>query len=268
MDNGVDGTAKEATVEDHRSEPRGCTDEHPHIVEAYERELAELRGLFLKMGELAHGQVLRAIDLLTQHDKLAAERVIKDDDLVDDLAERIQKMAFQLLALRQPASGDLRFVLVLYKTSSNLERIADYAANIAKRSTRLDHCGGLEFINSVSRLGKMTRGLVHDVLAAFQNRDAAKALEVRDRDAEVDALYISLVRELLTYMMEDHGSITRCAHILFVIRNFERIGDHATDIAEHIHFLLKGEMPTGRRHKLEEWIDVEDGSNRPEGKAE
>jgi phosphate transport system protein len=241
---------------DHRDEPPAAKEGHPHIVEAYDRELEELRGLFLKMAEIAHSQVVRANEALANRDRMVAEHVIADDDLVDDLADRIQKLAFQILSLRQPTSGDLRFVIVLYKISSNLERIADYATNVAKRSLKLDHCGASEMINSVARLGKMTSWQFNEVIRAFQNRDAALALDVRDRDEGVDALYISLVRELLTYMLEDHRSITLCTHILFIIRNFERVGDHATDIAEYVHFFITGEMPTGRRRKPEEWVDV------------
>ena len=244
-------------------------EEHRHIVEAFDRELRELSGLFFRMGELAHRQVARSVELLGRADRReAAERIIADDDPVDELAERIQEQAFHLLALRQPASVDLRLVLVLYKASSNLERIADYAANIARRATQLDHGVPAEFIRSVARLGEMTGGQVRDVLTAFRERDAARALEVRDRDTEVDALYISLIRELLTYMMENHSKISHGIHVLFAVRSFERIGDHAPDIAEHVHFLIKGQMPAGRRPKVLEWNGIDEREKGPPDPSE
>ena len=249
-----------------RNEQPRAGEDRPHIVESYDRELAELRDLFLKLGDLAHRQVMRAVEVVTRQDRVAAARLVKDDGLVDDLAGSIQKLAFQLLALRQPASVDLRLVLIPYKATSNLERIADYATNIAKRSIKLEEGGPREIIDSVARLGQMTGGLVHDVLTAFRNRDGRMAFAVRDRDEEADALYISIFRELLTYMTADQGSIARCTHILFVIKNFERIGEHATAIAEYVNFLVTGELPAGGRHMPEEWVDPEQLANPPQGR--
>lgn len=229
---------------------------HKHIVEAYDQELAELNGLFSRMGQLALEQMVRAVEAAVKKDARLAESVFGDDSRVDELAEQIQKLTFRMLSLRQPTSIDLRTIIVVLKVSSNLERIGDYAANIAKRSVFLNKTYKTAPVHYIPMMSGLVQDLVRKVLDAFASRDVSKALEVWHGDEEVDQVYVSLIREILTYMMEDPRSITQCIHILFIIRNLERIGDHATDIAEHVHFLIKGEMPSGRRPKIETWMGI------------
>ena len=171
------------------------------------------------------------------------------DARLDDYERDIDTAAIRLLALRQPMAADLRQVVGCLKIAADLERIGDYAANIAKRSISLSQTPVVRPVTAIPRMGRLVLEIVAEVLNAFVHRDVTRALEAWSRDEEVDDLYTSLFRETLTYMMEDPRNITPCTHLLFIAKNLERIGDHATNIAEIIHFMEVGEAIDGARPK-------------------
>lgn len=220
-----------------------------HIVKGYDEELTRLQGEILHMGGVAEGQLRQAFQALMESDERAAEKVIHADERVDTLELEISTGVMHLLALRQPMAGDLRTVLSSLRIASNIERIGDYAANIAKRSLALPASRPREAIRGLEEMGVYAGGMLRDVLDAFCRRDTAAAMAVRASDVELDRRYNSLFRELLTYMMEDPRNISTCAHLLFIAKNIERIGDHVTNIAENIWFQAEGRLPSEGRAK-------------------
>ena len=220
-----------------------------HIVKSYDNELKRLDGEIQRMGELAISQLDAAIDVLLRRDSAAAMRVVANDDAIDALEHEVSHDVLRLLALRQPMARDLREVYASLRISSDIERIGDYAANVAKRSMVLNQTAPVSAARGLPALAKLANTLVRDALDAYRSRDADRAMAVRGRDAEVDAEYTGLFRELLTYMAEDPRQITACTHLLFIAKNIERIGDHATNIAENTWFLVHGEQPVGEREK-------------------
>lgn len=220
-----------------------------HIVKSFDDELNKLDNAIAKMGGLAEHQLAEAIEALVHRDIEKAAMVTAADKFIDQLESEIDHDAVTLLARRQPMAADLRSVIAALKASGIIERIGDYAKNMAKRTIALAEVPPMPPTASVARLGRLTQQMFKDVLDAYSERDPEKADLVRARDQEVDALYMSVFRELLTYMMEDPRNITPCTHLLFVAKNIERIGDHATNIAEHIHYVVCGEMPTDERRK-------------------
>lgn len=220
-----------------------------HIVKSYDNELKRLDGEIQRMGELAISQLDAAIDVLQRRDSAAAMRVVANDDAIDALEHEVSHDVLRLLALRQPMARDLREVYASLRISSDIERIGDYAANVAKRSMVLNQTAPVSAARGLPALAKLANTLVRDALDAYRTRDADRAMAVRSRDAEVDAEYTGLFRELLTYMAEDPRQITACTHLLFIAKNIERIGDHATNIAENTWFLVHGEQPQGEREK-------------------
>lgn len=221
-----------------------------HIVKSFDTELARLYGEIDRMGEIATAQLEAAIDVMLRRDSKAAERVVANDEALDALEHEVSHDVLRLLALRQPMARDLREVYAALRISADIERIGDYAANVAKRSMVLNQSAPVDAAaRGLPVLAKTANQLVRDAIAAFRERDDSLALRVRERDAELDAQYTSLFRELLTYMMEDARNITPCAHLLFMAKNIERIGDHATNIAENTWFLVHGEPPAGSREK-------------------
>ncbi len=230
-----------------------------HIVKSFEDELSVLDRMIAEMGGLAETQLEAAAAAMVNRD-VAAAAVVKDGDKkIDDLERAIDEHAIRTLALRQPMANDLRVVVMALKTASMIERIGDYAKNIAKRTEVLALSPQLGAIRTVQRMTRLVQIMIHDVLDAYVTRDAVKANQVRLRDEEVDALHTSLFRELLTYMMEDPRNIAACTHMLFITKNIERIGDHATNIAENVHFLVNGEMPREDRPKGGASVYVMDG---------
>jgi phosphate transport system protein len=187
--------------------------------------------------------------VLQRRDTKAAERVVANDEAIDALEHEVSTDVLRLLALRQPMARDLREVYAALRISSDIERIGDYAANVAKRSMALNLSAPVTPARGLPQLAKLANDLVREALAAYEARDAERAAIVRNRDAELDAQYTGLFRELLTYMMEDPRNITPCAHLLFMAKNIERIGDHATNIAENTWFLVHGELPAEGREK-------------------
>lgn len=220
-----------------------------HIVKSYDEQLNRMIGVIAQMGGLVEQQISAAVAALIRRDTERASEIVVTDQRIDALEHEVEQMAFRLLALRQPLAFDLRLVTSSIKIASDLERMGDYAANVAKRSITLNKLELVRPIVSVPRIAELVQGMVKDVLDAFVERDVEKALSVWRRDEDVDAMYNSLFRELLTYMMEDPRHITPCIHALFIAKNLERIGDHATNIAEQVNFLVKGKPVEEARPK-------------------
>jgi phosphate transport system protein len=201
------------------------------------------------MGGLAESQLASAIDSVVQRDSDLAARVVEADTAVDQLERDLDNLAIRLLALRQPMARDLREIVVALKIASDLERICDYAANVAKRSIALSQAPPIQPVYALPRMGRLALLLVKDVIDAYVERDPDKALAVWNRDEELDEMYASIFREFLTYMMEDPRNIGACTHLLFMAKNIERIGDHATNIAENLYYLVHGTPLTQARPK-------------------
>jgi phosphate transport system protein len=221
-----------------------------HIVTSYEEDLNHLTAEVARMGGLAEAQVSDAIQAFARRDIALAEAVTQRDRRIDALEGEIERSAIRLIALRQPMAVDLRRTVSAMKVAMNLERCGDIAKNIARRSLVLaetDPAGPVS--RSIERMGKLVAGRLKDVLDAYTSGDVDAAVGVWTRDDEVDEHYESLFRELLTYMMGDPRTITPGAHLLFVAKNLERIGDHATNIAEIIHFEILGQELVDERPK-------------------
>jgi phosphate transport system protein len=220
-----------------------------HIVKSYDEELQRLNKMIVEMGGLAESQLADATEAVQERDSELAARVIEDDVKVDQLERDLDNLAIRLLALRQPMARDLREIVVALKIASDLERIADYAANVAKRSIALSQAPPIQLAHALPRMARLALLLIKDVIDAYVERDADKALDVWNRDEELDEMYASLFREFLTYMMEDPRNIGACTHLLFMAKNIERIGDHATNIAENLYYLVHGTPLTQARPK-------------------
>ena len=224
---------------------------HDHIVKSYDEEQRRLLDEIMRMGEMSAAQLEAALDVVERRDDKAAERIIANDDAIDALEQEVSHDVMRL-ALRGPMARDLRVILAALKVASDIERIGDYAANVAKRSMALNLAPPLPHTRGLGALGRLAVQQVRDVIAAYHATDADAAQRIRARDAELDTLYTGLFRELLTYMMEDARAITPCTHLLFMAKNLERIGDHATNIAENIWFLVHGEDLLPPREKRDE----------------
>ncbi len=220
-----------------------------HIVRSYDEELNRLTGLLARMGGLVEAELAGAIEAVSSRDAELATRTVRADVRVDDLEREIGEQVVRVMALRQPVASDLRLVLGALRIAGDLERSADYAKNVAKRAVALAQLPVLRPVHAIPRMGAVVREMLKDVLDAFAARDVAKAVAVWNRDEELDEMHGSLFRELVTYMMEDPRNITGSTHLLFIAKNIERIGDHATNIAETIHFLVKGVPLAGERPK-------------------
>ncbi len=225
--------------------------DHHHIVKSYDDEQRALMDELIRMGQMSAAQLEAALDVVERRDDKAAQRVIGNDEAIDALEQQVNHDVIQLIH-RGPLAGDLRMILAALRVASDIERIGDYAANIAKRSMALNLSPPLPHTRGLDALGRMAARQVRDVLEAYVDRDGEAALRVRARDAELDTLYTGLFRELLTYMMEDARAITPCTHLLFMAKNLERIGDHATNIAENIWFLVHGDELLPPRDKRDE----------------
>ncbi|MBL8838989.1 MAG: phosphate signaling complex protein PhoU [Alphaproteobacteria bacterium] len=223
-----------------------------HIVKSFDEALTRLAEVIQRMGGIAETQISEAIDAVVRRDAELASRVIEDDRKVDTLESQVDDMAIKLLALRQPVASDLRFVVGTLKISAEIERIGDYAKNVAKRAVALSQIAPLKPAHVIHRMGDVAQQMIKDVLDAYANRDVERADAVWARDAELDELYSSLFRELVTYMMEDARNITGSTHMLFIAKNIERIGDHATNIAEQVHYIVTGKSIEATRPKGDE----------------
>jgi len=220
-----------------------------HIVKSFDDDLNRLDNIIAEMGGLAEHQLANSIDAMVKRNEALAEQVIASDKRIDSLEAEVVDLAIAMLALRQPMADDLRVVITALRTAAIIERIGDYAKNIAKRTVAMSQTPPMGPSKMVARMGRQVQHMIQDVLDAYVKRDSDKAEDVRDADAEVDALHTSLFREILAYMMEDPRVITSCTHLLFVAKNIERIGDHATNIAENVYFLVQGNMPAEKRQK-------------------
>ncbi len=220
-----------------------------HIIKSYDEELQRLDNAITQMGGLAESQLAAAIDAVVRRDPDLASEVIEGDVRVDQFEREVESLVVRLLALRQPLARDLRQNIAALKIASDLERIGDYAANVAKRSIALTQSPPVKPVYAVPRMGRLGQAMIKDVLDAYVERDADKAMAVWLRDEELDEMYTSLFRELLTYMIEDPRNITACTHLLFIAKNLERIGDHTTNIAETLYFLVHGTALTQVRPK-------------------
>jgi phosphate transport system protein len=211
-----------------------------HIIKSYDQELARLDNIISEMGGLTESQLNSAMEAIAKRDSDLATVVIESDVRVDELEREVEGLAVRLLALRQPMARDLRQIIAALKISTDLERIGDYATNVAKRSIALDQSPPVRPVYALPRMGRYAVGMIKDILDAYVERDADKAMAVWLRDEELDEMYTSLFRELLTYMIEDPRNITTGTHLLFMAKNLERIGDHTTNIAETLYFLING----------------------------
>ncbi len=220
-----------------------------HIVKSYDEELNHLNQAILKMGGLAESQFAAAVKAVATRDPELAAETVREDAKVDELESEVDHLAVRLLALRQPMAKDLRNIVAALKVSSDIERIGDYAANVAKRAIVLAETRQVRPANGIPRMGRLVQRMIKDVLDSYTEGDADKAKAVWLKDEDVDDLYNSLFREVLTYMMEDPRNITPCTHLLFIAKNIERIGDHTTNIAEIIYFMVNGHPLTEIRPK-------------------
>lgn len=222
---------------------------HDHIVRDFDEELKKLNNMIAELGGLAERQLADSIDALVKRDAEQAQRVAGADTHLDQLERSIDELGIEIMIRRQPMAGDFRTVIAALKISSILERIGDYAKNIAKRTIALSEMPAIGSVRSVQRMAESAQSQITTALDAYLNRDVDLAEDVRNRDQEIDAMHTSLFRELLTYMMEDHRTITAGTHLLFIAKNLERIGDHATSIAENLLFLVHGAIPESERPK-------------------
>lgn len=227
------------------------TNPHHHIVKSHDEERRILLDEILRMGEMAASQLEAALDVVERRDGNAAERIIANDEAIDALELQISHDAMKL-ALRGPLARDLREILAALRIASDIERIGDYASNIAKRSMALNLSPPLPHTRGLGSLGRLAVRQVRKVLAAYRDGDVEIAQQILAEDIEIDTQYTGLFRELLTYMMEDPRVITPCTHLLFMAKNLERVGDHATNIAENLWFQEQGEGPLPPRLKRDE----------------
>lgn len=211
-----------------------------HIVQSFDDDMNALTSKIIQMGGFAERQVADAVDALAARDLAIAARVVDRDREVDQFEEAIDQDVIRILATRQPMAVDLRIITMALKISNDLERTSDYAVSIAKRSQRLADQPEFSAVSRARRIGEQCIAMVKDVLDAYVDRDVEKATEIWHRDAQVDRDYDSLFRELITYMLEDPRKISQCIDLLFIAKNLERIGDHATNIAEKIIYMMNG----------------------------
>ncbi len=223
-----------------------------HIQSAFDRDLEEIQANIMKMGGLVEASIRRAVESLVLRDEELAEEVRNGDLAIDVLEERINEEAARVIALRAPTAIDLRLVLSVMKISANLERIGDYAKNMAKRTKVLAQMRPIdENSGALKRMAREVELMLKDALDAYVQRDDELAGDIIERDREVDQMYNALFREYLTFMMEDPRNITACMHLHFIAKNIERMGDHVTSIAEQVVYLVTGERPDEGRPKAD-----------------
>ncbi len=217
-----------------------------HTVKAFDNDIGELRGLISQMGGLAEDAIDKAMQALQRNDLALAEQVRVADKHIDVIEAEVERLAVRIIALRAPMAVDLREVVAALKIAGVVERIGDYAKNIAKRVPMIESEHRIEPISILPAMGRMASEMVHDVLDAFAARDPEEAVRVVESDAALDDFYDSIFRTLVTYMVENPKTISQVAHLLFVAKNLERIGDHATNVAEMVYFAATGTQMTDR----------------------
>ena len=214
-----------------------------HTVKAFDEDITRLRGLIAEMGGLAEVAIQESLDALVRGDEELAEKVVLRDKRIDALETEVDKLAVRIIALRAPMADDLREVIAALKIAGVVERIGDYSKNIAKRVGMIEGRARFEPLTLLPTMGELAGEMVHDVLTAYAARDPDLAREVIATDAKVDAFYNSIFRNLVSHMVENPSTISSAAQLLFVARNIERIGDHATNVAEMVHFAATGVYP-------------------------
>jgi phosphate transport system protein len=212
-----------------------------HTVRSFDDEIEQLRSLIGQMGGHAEAQIVDAVDALVRRDSDAAMAIVARDSALDTMEAEAERLAVTIIALRSPMADDLREIVAALKISAVIERIGDYAKNIAKRVPVLTQAAPIGPSVIIPEMARAAASMIRDALDCYVDRDAELAREVMQRDQQVDDFYNSLFRSLLTYMMENPHHITPSAHLLFVAKNLERVGDHATNIAEMVHFSVTGE---------------------------
>lgn len=221
-----------------------------HIASAFDRDLEGIQAQIMKMGGLVEAAILDAAKSLEERDDELAEKVRSGDKAIDALEELINENAARVIALRAPTAIDLRVILSVMKVASNLERIGDYAKNVAKRNRVLVQMAPINGSDAaLRRMAREVQLMLKDALDAYVQRDADLAMDVINRDHDVDQMYNALFREFLTFMMEDPRSISACMHLHFIAKNTERMGDHVTSIAEQVVYLVTGRLPDDQRPK-------------------
>jgi phosphate transport system protein len=220
-----------------------------HLIKSYEAELKRLHDLLIAMGGIVENQVALAAEAIMNRDTAAATRAVEEDPSVDALERDVEQLVIRMLALRQPMADDLRMIVAALKITGDLERIGDYAANVAKRSIVLAQFAVPVSLGGLAHMARLVQEQLKTIIDAITERDADKAVEVWRSDQIIDDLYTAIFRELITYMMEDPRNITPCTHLLFIAKNLERIGDHATNVAETVYYALVGEVLPDTRPK-------------------
>jgi phosphate transport system protein len=229
------------------------SDMDSHIVKAFDAELEELDRLAVQMGGLAERLMVDSFQALERRDTKLAERAVASDRQIDELERQLQERTIHIIARRQPMADDLRHIMTVLKIAGDLERIGDLSKNISKRAMAISQESlPKPLLNGLRHMHELALRQLKTVLDTFSAHDATRAVEVWRDDAQLDALYNSVFRELLTYMMEDPRNITMCTHLLFGAKNIERIGDHTTNIAENIHYLVTGRTLDVDRPKKDE----------------
>lgn len=217
-----------------------------HTVKSFDEDIAQLRAVITRMGGLCETQIAESVDALMSRNSEAAQAIIENDKRLDALEAEAEALAVRIIALRAPLADDLREIVAALKIASVLERIGDYAKNIAKRAAVVAQSQPVGPAVIIPEMARVVVEIIRDTLDTFVERDPVKALEILGRDQQVDEYYNSLFRALLTFMMENPHYITPSTHLLFVAKNLERIGDHATSVAEMVHYSVTGQRPAER----------------------
>ncbi|MBS0982405.1 MULTISPECIES: phosphate signaling complex protein PhoU [Gluconobacter] len=212
-----------------------------HIVKSYEQELGQLRSMMSQMGGIVENQVALALSAIADRNEEAADAAARQDPDVDELEREVESLAIRLLALRSPMASDLREIVAALKITGDLERIGDYASSIARRSLRIRGADGQISLSGLRSMGRLVQDNLRRSIDAITQQDSNRAMEVWHADRAVDEYYTALFRELVTYMMEDPRNIRACTELLFIAKNLERIGDHATNIAERVFYAVTGD---------------------------
>ena len=220
-----------------------------HLVKSFDAELKRLRAVITQMGGIVENQVALAAQAVLHRDSDAAAKAVEEDPKVDALERDIEQFVIRMLALRQPMAADLRFIIASLKMTGDLERIGDYAANVAKRSVVLSQYSLPFSLAGLAHMARLVQEQLKSIIDAVGTGDTEKALEVWRSDQVVDDIYNGIFREFITYMMEDPRNITPCTHLLFIAKNLERIGDHTTNIAETVYYAVRGETLPETRPK-------------------
>ena len=226
--------------------------ENEHIVSSFDRDLSELNQMIAKLGGLAEQQLAATIDAVEARDLTPLAKIIENDAQLDELEFRLNERAIEIIAIRSPMAKDLRRIIAAVKIASVLERVGDYAKNIAKRSRVIIESQGSGATNvSIRRMAETVQQMLNQVLDAYATSNAVLAMEVWDRDYEVDQMHTALFGELLEIIKNQTEEAVVSSHFLFIAKNIERMGDHTTSIAEQVYYLVHGELPSDERPKAD-----------------